>query len=95
MQHIDQDDPKAVSTINRYFTVLEEKYRKFGLSTYFTAKDILIDTESLTAKVSGILTSHYGKRGADFSEELYLLSFKYKFGRLILKHFEKLTKDEK
>lgn len=94
LKHLSFGQKNTFEAINKYFLETEEKYKKFDLVTYFSVKDIILDMDNLTSKVSGVLTSYYGKRAADISEEEYILSFELSRGFLKLKSFENI-KDAK
>ncbi|MGV2432070.1 MAG UNVERIFIED_CONTAM: type IV conjugative transfer system protein TraE [Rickettsiaceae bacterium] len=92
LKHISTSNQETIFSIKKYFAELEEKYKKFGLSTYFTIKNMEIDTSKLKVIVSGILTSSYGKRGNDVKEEIYQIDFDYNSHQLKLKSFSRISK---
>jgi type IV conjugative transfer system protein TraE len=84
------NDPESIKAIQEYFADAEEKYKKFDLSTYFTVKEMQVDTVSLQVIANGVLTSSYGKKGSSIKDESYLLEFDYISGHLRLKSFSRI-----
>lgn len=86
---------KSLSHLIEYFNKCISDYKRFGLSTYFTVKNLELDLNNLTVIAHGILTSHYGKGGHESEKEDYRLEFEYYGGVLRLKSFERIIDDEK
>lgn len=86
---------KSISHLIEYFDNCIKDYKRFGLTTYFSVKNLEIDLNSLTVIAHGILTSYYGKAGHESENEDYRLEFEYHGGVLRLKSFERIIDDEK
>ena len=46
-KYISQSDPAYMKNIQHYFAKSKEKYKKFGLSTYFSIKSLEVDVKNL------------------------------------------------
>ncbi len=86
---------KSVNHLIEYFNKCIKDYKRFGLTTYFSVKNLEIDLNQLTVIAHGILTSYYGKSGHESENEDYRLEFEYHGGVLRLKSFERIIDDEK
>jgi len=95
MKYTSASNEKVMKEVAEYFAIAEEKYKKFDLTTYFTVKNMELDTEELKVLVHGILTSSYGKRGFESKAEDYFLEFEFSGGVLRLKSFMRIKKEEK
>ena len=73
----------------------EEEHKKFGLATFFAAKQMQVDTKNLQVVIDGLLTSTFGKRGFEQNNVKYLLSFDYVGGHLKLKEFTQVKAKDK
>lgn len=80
--------------INEYFAKVAKEYKRFSLSTHFTAKNLLIDEERLEVIAKGILTSWYGKNGHQTKEVSYFIRFNYMGGALRLLEFGQVAPAE-
>lgn len=85
----------AIKQLQNYFAKSSIEHKKFGLSTFFTPKKLIVDTKNLQVIVEGRLTSTFGKKGFNENEVKYRLSFDYVAGHLQIKEFVKLGKDLK
>ena len=94
MNHVSQSDAKYMRLINEYFAATKEKYKRFSLSTHFAVKSFKVNQKELTVKASGQLTSRFGERGVQSIPAVYGLSFEWRSGKLLLKEFVKLSKEE-
>jgi type IV conjugative transfer system protein TraE len=92
-KYISQSDPKYMKNIQEYFANAKEKYKKFGLSTYFSAKNLEVDIKALTVTANGTLTSRYGERGFETQAASYSLSYEWLGGHLRLKEFIRLPNE--
>ena len=81
---------KSLKSLQDYFALKEEEHKKFGLSTFFSLKEMQVDTKNLQVLMEGILTSTFGKRGFEQDRVKYLLSFDYTGGHLKLREFAKV-----
>lgn len=95
LSHLPSNNEKGNFSIKKYFLDIEEKYKKFSISSHFTPKNIDIDAENLTATASGILNNNFGKNGEEVSQEKYRLYFILERGSLKLKSFENIKDDKK
>lgn len=86
---------KSINQLIEYFDNCIKDYKRFGLTTYFSVKNLEIDLNDLTVIAHGILTSYYGKSGHESENEDYRLEFEYHGGVLRLKSFERIIDDEK
>lgn len=73
--------------INEYFAKVAKEYKRFSLSTHFTAKSLEIDESKLEVTAKGVLTSWYGKNGHQTKEVSYFTRFEYVGGVLRLLAF--------
>lgn len=93
MTYVSQSDPSYMQELIRYFDSTKEKYKKFSLSTHFAVKSFETDEQKLIVKASGQLVSRFGERGYHNLPTVYALSFEWVAGKLLLKSFVRLTKD--
>lgn len=93
MTYVSQSDPSYMQELIRYFDSTKEKYKKFSLSTHFAVKSFETDEQKLIVKASGQLVSRFGERGYHNLPAVYALSFEWVAGKLLLKSFVRLTKD--
>lgn len=96
LKHTSASNKKYLQNIKEYFANSIEEHRKFGITTYFTPKNLTIDTKNLKVTARGVLTSSFGKRAAPKEEVvIYLISFD-QVGRIIkLKEFYRVKEDKK
>jgi len=81
---------KSLKSLQDYFASKEDEHKKFGLSTFFAPKKMLVDSKNLQVVIEGLLTSTFGKRGFEQNNVKYLLIFDYVAGHLKLKEFTQL-----
>jgi len=94
-KYISQSEDKYMKKIQSYFADCKEKYKKFGLSTYFATKNLEVDSKNLIVIANGSLASRFGDRGFETRLASYQLSFEWVGGRLRLKEFIRIKdKDE-
>lgn len=94
LSHLPNKNQTDNSEIKKYFFDMEEKYKKFSISSHFAPKKIEINPEKLEAIATGILSNNFGKNGEEVSEETYKLNFIMERGGLKIKSFENV-KDAK
>lgn len=96
LKHSSASNKKHLQNIKEYFANSIEEHRKFGIITYFTPKNLTIDTKNLKVIARGVLTSNFGKRAAPREEVVsYLISFD-QVGRIIkLREFYKIQEEKK
>ena len=87
LKYTSHSDSKWITGIKEYFNSAIEQHRKFKLSTYFTPKNMSIDTKNMQVVAHGILNSSFGKEGYDSKQIGYLLEFELVGGHLKLKQF--------
>jgi type IV conjugative transfer system protein TraE len=92
--HVSQSDESYMKSLVEYFAVTKEKYQQFSLSTHFSVKSFEVNPKNLTVKAFGQLSSRYGERGYQSIPAIYGLSFEWVAGKLLLKEFVKLSKEE-
>ena len=86
---------QSLKSLQSYFASKEEEHKKFGLSTFFAPKRMLVDTKNLQVIIEGLLTSTFGKRGFEQKTLKYLLIFDYVAGHLKLKEFTQVKAKDK
>ena len=96
LKHTSASNKKYLQNIKEYFANSIEEHKKFGITTYFTPKNLTIDTKNLKVTARGVLTSNFGKRAAPEEEVVsYLISFD-QVGRIIkLKEFYRVQEEKK
>ena len=94
MTHVSQSDGRYMRELMQYFATTKEKYKQFSLSTHFSVKSFEVNQKNMTVKASGQLTSRFGERGNQILPAIYYLSFEWVAGKLLLKEFVKLSKEE-
>jgi len=87
LKYTSHSDSKWITGIKEYFNSAIEQHRKFKLSTYFTPKNMSIDTKNMQVVAHGILNSSFGKEGYDSKQMQYLLEFELVGSHLKLKQF--------
>lgn len=90
LKHASNRSDKSLKSLQDYFAAKEEEHKKFGLSTFFSLKEMQVDTKNLQVLMEGMLTSTFGKRGFEQETVKYLLSFDYTGGHLKLREFAKV-----
>lgn len=96
LKYISNSDKKYLQQMKEYFMQVELEHKKFNLSTYFTPKNLSIDTNSLSVIAGGVLMSSFGKKGFEERIATYWLNFEYVGGHLKLKEFyEIISEDDK
>lgn len=94
MTHVSKNDPSHMKAINDYFAATKERYKQFTLSTHFAVKSFEVDAKNMAVKASGTLISRFGERGYSSIPATYGLNFEWVAGKLLLKEFIKLSKEE-
>lgn len=95
LKYTSNNSPSYIKDIVEYFLIAEREYKRFGLTTYFTAKNLEIDRDNLTVIAHGILTSTWGKSGYKTESEDYQLEFDWYGGVLRLKSFERILSSDR
>lgn len=94
LAHVSTTDASALEKLKEYFAKAKEDYRHFGLSTHFALKKLESDANQLKVRAHGQLVSRFGNRGFESEPMVYGLSFEWVAGRLLLKEFVRITKEE-
>lgn len=92
--YISNSDPRYLKELHEYFARVKEQYSNFSLSTHFALKKIESRPEQLAVRVHGFLVQHFGNRGSETKASSYLLTYEWKGGKLLIKEFKKLSKEE-
>ena len=95
LKHASTRSEQSLKSLQSYFAAKEEEHKKFGLATFFAAKQMQVDTKNLQVVIDGLLTSTFGKRGFEQNNVKYLLSFDYVGGHLKLKEFTQVKAKDK
>lgn len=93
LKNVSNKSKDALISLQDYFAQTSIELKKFGLSTFFTPKKLIVDSKRLQVVVEGVLTTIFGKKGFDESEVKYRFSFDYVAGHLQIKEFIKLGSD--
>lgn len=93
-KYISQSDASYMKKIREYYADCKEKYKKFGLSTYFSVKNLQVDMQKLSVRANGVLTSRYGDRGIEVKDASYYMSFELVGGTPRLKEFVRIKSQE-
>lgn len=93
-KYISQSDPTYMKNIQDYFADSKETYKKFALSTYFSIKNLEVDSKNLQVIAAGMLTSRFGDKGFEVSPTSYQLSYEWLGGQLRLKEFVRINENQ-
>lgn len=94
LQFVSHSDSRYLKALSDYFARVKEQYDQFSLSTHFALKKLESDSSNLTVRAYGKLISRFGNRGFEEDEVIYGISFEWVNGRLLLKEFVKLEKED-
>ena len=94
LAHVATTDLAGLKLLVEYFANAKEQYEHFALSTHFALKKLETDASALTVRAFGQLVSRFGNRGFESEPAIYQLSFEWVSGRLLLKEFVKLSKED-
>lgn len=94
LMHVSTSDISLLKKLQTYFAKAKEDYKHFSLSTHFALERLETDSEMLTVRAHGQLVSRFGNRGFESEPKIYELSFEWLAGRLLLKEFEIITKED-
>lgn len=94
LAHAVATDEVALKQLSEYFAKAKERYEQFALSTHFALKKLETDANALKVRAYGLLISRFGNRGFESDSAVYQLSFEWVSGRLLLKEFAALSKEE-
>lgn len=92
-KYVSQSEASYMKKLQNYFAEAAKKYKQFALSTYFSVKNLEVDTKKLSVKANGVLTSRYGTEGFETTKISYLLKFEWIGGKLRLKEFEQYREE--
>lgn len=94
-KYVSQSDASYMKKVQDYFADTAKKYKQFALSTYFSVKNLEVDTKRMVVKANGVLTSRYGEEGFETTKISYLLKYEWTGGKLRLKEFEQYKEENK
>ena len=94
-KYVSQSDASYMKRVQDYFADAAKKYKQFALSTYFSVKNLEVDTKRMLVKANGVLTSRYGEEGFETTKISYLLKYEWTGGKLRLKEFEQYKEEKK
>ena len=94
MTYVSNSNELNLKLLTEYFARVKEQYNQFSLSTHFALKKLVTDPEKLKVKAYGQLVSRFGDRGFESEIAAYSLSYEWVAGRLLIKEFTKLSKEE-
>jgi len=94
LAHVTTTEPDSLKQLSDYFARAKEQYEHFALSTHFALKKLETDATGLMVRAHGQLVSRFGNRGFESEPAIYSLSFEWISGRLLLKEFVKISKEE-
>lgn len=93
-KYISQSDSIYMKNIQKHFADCKEKYKTFGLSTYFSVKSLEVDSKNLQVVADGMLTSRFGDKGFEVNPISYQLSYEWTGGQLRLKEFSRVKEQQ-
>lgn len=94
MTYVSNSNELNLKLLTEYFARVKEQYNQFSLSTHFALKKLVTNPEQLKVKAYGQLVSRFGDRGFESEIAAYSLSYEWVAGRLLIKEFTKLSKEE-
>ena len=94
MTYVSNSNELNLKLLTEYFARVKEQYNQFSLSTHFALKKLVTNPEKLKVKAYGQLVSRFGDRGFESEIAAYSLSYEWVAGRLLIKEFTKLSKEE-
>lgn len=94
MTYVSNSNELNLKLLTEYFARVKEQYNQFSLSTHFALKKLVTDPDQLKVKAYGQLVSRFGDRGFESEIAAYSLSYEWVAGRLLIKEFTKLSKEE-
>ncbi len=94
LEHAAKSDTNSLKILSEYFANAKQNYEKFSLSTHFALKKLESDQSTLKVIAHGQLVSRFGNRGFESEPAVYGLQFEWVAGRLLLKEFVKISKEE-
>jgi hypothetical protein len=74
-----------------YFSKEVKKHKEYNLATSFAVS--ALEIEGMNVRVSGVMSSYFGKDGYKQEKAIYSLEYTYKGGVLLIKKFEKLLEE--
>lgn len=94
MSHVSNSKANYLKTLGEYFVRVKEQYEQFSLSTHFALKRLESNPRNLTVRAHGQLVSRFGDRGFETEPASYGLSYEWVGGKLLLKEFVRLSKED-
>lgn len=94
MSHVSNSKTSYLKALGEYFVRVKEQYEQFSLSTHFALKKLESNPRNLTVRAHGQLVSRFGDRGFETEPVSYGLSYEWVGGKLLLKEFVRLSKED-
>lgn len=94
LRHVSNSKESYLRELGAYFTRVKQQYEQFSLSTHFALKKLESSPKNLTVRAHGQLVSRFGDRGFESEPVSYGLSYEWVGGRLLLKEFVRLSKED-
>ncbi len=94
LAHVAVTSDNALKNLTEYYAKAKLQYEHFSLSTHFALKKMETDTDNLRVRAYGQLISRFGQKGFENEPGVYQISFVWIRGRLLIKEFVKLTREE-
>ena len=94
LAHVAVTEENSLKRLSEYFARAKEQYKHFSLSTHFALKKLETNSDELRVRAYGQLISRFGNGGFESEPMIYGLTFEWVSGRLLLKEFVKLTKED-
>lgn len=84
-------DPASYGRLKNQFIANEDHLKQNNLTTSFYPVDIQVDTQQLTAKITGDLKSYVGSQLTSSVRQTYLAMYTYHHGRLLISQFSEIN----
>lgn len=94
LEYVSTSDAQYLKGLSEYFAKVKEHYTKFSLSTHFALKKLITNPKTLTVTAYGQLISRFGNRGFEQESVAYSIKYDWIGGRLLLKEFLQIKKED-
>lgn len=94
LKYTSNSNKRYIQQIKEYFANSAQEHKKFNLTTYFTPKNLKINSRNLQVTASGVLSSNFGKKGYKEEQVEYVMNFEHVARQLKLKEFYRLQDSE-
>jgi len=84
--------PESYTALKQQLSEEAEKYSNKQLITMFAPIKVDVDIHKMTALIKGKFISKVGDRIIKQREEIYEFTYKYQYGKLLIKNFERKDK---